>query len=262
MARPTKTEAIRRLQVALKEIPDLKRERDSSAFVKWKKVTKRTIENFFGAESAHIREFNTECRFLDGLSMPQIIYTLNLEKISASLISMRDEIEQYWEDEGHGKTSSSNPGNGSMETNKIFVIHGRDNETKQTVARFLSQVGLKPIILDEQSNQGQTIIEKFEQHAQVGFAVALLTPDDVGALQEDAQNLKPRARQNVIFELGYFISQLGRDRVCVLTKGNVDIPSNYDGVIYIRLDNAGGWKMRLVKELENAGIAVDANRAF
>ena len=130
------------------------------------------------------------------------------------------------------------------------------------MARFLSQVGLEPIILHEQPNRGRTIIEKFEEYSQVGFAVAPLTPDDVGALQEDVRSLKSRARQNVIFEFGYFIGRLGRNRVCALTKGNVEIPSDYDGVIYIPLDDADGWKMKLVKELKNAGIAVDANRAL
>ena len=149
-----------------------------------------------------------------------------------------------------------------MNTDEIFIIHGRDNETKQTVARFLENLDLKPIILHEQSNQGRTIIEKFEQHTQVGFAVVLLTPDDVGALQEDAKHWKPRARQNVIFEFGYFIGYLGRNRVCALTKGDIEIPSDYDGVIYISMDDAGGWKMGLVKELKGARIDVDANRAL
>ena len=151
---------------------------------------------------------------------------------------------------------------GSMNTKEIFIVHGRDNETKETVARFLEHLDLEPVILHEQPNQGRTIIEKFEQHAQVGFAVALLTPDDIGALQEDARNLKSRARQNVIFEFGYFIGRIGRNRVCALTKGDVEIPSDYDGVVYIPLDDAGGWKMELVRELKGAGIDVDANRAL
>ncbi len=175
---------------------------------------------------------------------------------------MIEEIENYWEDENQEPTSSLTPKNGGTNTNEIFIIHGRDNETKETVARFLSRLALNPVILHEQPNRGRTIIEKFEQHAQVGFAMALLTPDDVGALQEDLDNLKPRARQNVIFEFGYFIGRLGRNHVCALTKGDVEIPSDYDGVIYIPLDDAGGWKIKLVKELKVAGIAVDANRAL
>ena len=146
-------------------------------------------------------------------------------------------------------------------TKEVFVIHGRNNETKETVARFLQNLDLTPLILHEQPNQGQTIIEKFEQHAQVGFAVALLTPDDVGSLQDARDELKPRARQNVVFELGYFLGRLGRERVCALIKGNVEPPSDYDGVVYISLDD-GGWKMDLIRELKNAGFEVDANQAL
>ena len=113
----------------------------------------------------------------------------------------------------------------------------------------------------EQPNQGRTLIEQFEQHAQVGFAVALLTPDDVGALKSNEKKLKPRARQNVVFELGYFLGLLGRERVCALTKGNVEIPADYDGVVYISLDD-GGWKMDLIRELRNVDFDVDANRAL
>ncbi len=145
---------------------------------------------------------------------------------------------------------------------RIFVIHGHDESSRETAARFLERLGLEPVILHEQPNKGRTIIEKFEEHAQVGFAVVLLTPDDVGALANDKNNQKPRARQNVIFEFGYFIGKLGRERVCALVKGNVETPSDYDGVIYIQLDGSDGWKLRLIKELKSVGFKVDANQVF
>lgn len=116
--------------------------------------------------------------------------------------------------------------------------------------------------MHEQANLGRTIIEKFEDHAQVGFAVALLTPDDVGSLKGEGTNPNPRARQNVIFEFGYFIGKLGRKRVCALVKGAVEKPSDYDGVLYIPLDDSDGWKMRLIKELKSVGFEVDANKAI
>ena len=144
----------------------------------------------------------------------------------------------------------------------VFIIHGRDNGTKETVARFIEQLGLNPIILHEQPNQGQTIIEKFERHAEVAFAIALLTPDDTGGLSGDEQSIKPRARQNVIFELGYFMGKLDRGRVCALKEENVEIPSDYDGVLYIPLDESGGWKMTLMRELKSAGFEVDVDRVL
>lgn len=152
--------------------------------------------------------------------------------------------------------------NAESKIRDVFIIHGRDDGTKETVARFIEQLGLNPIILHEKPNQGQTIIEKFERHAEVAFAIALLTPDDIGGLAGDEQSLKPRARQNVIFELGYFTGKLDRGRVCALKGENVEIPSDYDGVLYIPLDGSGGWKMILMRELKNAGFQVDVNRVL
>ena len=118
------------------------------------------------------------------------------------------------------------------------------------------------MVLHEQPNEGRTIIEKFEDFAHVRFAVVLLTPDDTGRLQADAGEYRPRARQNVIFEFGYFIGKLGRERVCALVQGDLERPSDYDGVLYIQLDDSEGWKMRLVRELKSAGYDIDANRVL
>ena len=145
-------------------------------------------------------------------------------------------------------------------TKQIFVVHGRDDGTKAMVARVLEQLELEPIILQEQPNQGRTIIEKFEDYAQVGFAVILCTPDDVGALESAQDNLRPRPRQNVVLEWGFFLGKIGRNRVCALIKGDMEIPSDYAGVIYLPLDDAGAWQIRLVAELQNAGFPVDANK--
>ena len=116
------------------------------------------------------------------------------------------------------------------------------------------------MILSDKSSRGKTIIEKFEAHSDVGLALALLTPDDSGAARGDVNDgSRFRARQNVIFELGFFIGKLGRARVCALTKGDLEIPSDYSGVVYITLDDDGGWKLTLLKELRAAGFSIDAN---
>ena len=263
MEKPNKAKAIELLRMALSKIPALREaEHDlpklDKEIKKWKRNTEMNISDIFGNGSLYLEEFRKI-----PFTPPHYIELYKSLKVASSLLeSMIDGIEEYWEDEHQKSTSSFAQQERTMNTNEIFIIHGRDNEIKATVARFLGQLDLKPIILHEQPNQGRTVIEKFEQYAQVRFAVALLTPDDVGALQEKTPNLKPRARQNVIFEFGYFIGRLGRNRVCALTKGDVEIPSDYDGVVYIPLDDAGGWKLNLVKELKNAGIAVDANRAL
>ena len=268
MARPTKAKAIERLKKALDTIPELKQlRRNSPEFTKWYRNTQIAITNTFGEDSRHIKDFNGVYYHLGVISGStseyefQQAYLRGLDSAASVLESMIGEIEEYWEDGHQTPPSSAAQEEEWTNTKEIFVIHGRDNEAKETVARFLQNLGLTPVILHEQPNQGRTIIEKFEQHTQVGFAVALLTPDDVGALKNEEKKLKPRARQNVVFELGYFLGRLGRERVCALTKGNVELPSDYDGVVYISLDD-GGWKMELIRELRNVGFEVDANRAL
>jgi predicted nucleotide-binding protein len=147
------------------------------------------------------------------------------------------------------------------ESKNVFIVHGRDDGIKETVARFVSDLGYVPIILHEQPSGGKTVIEKFEANADVCFVIALMTPDDMGGLSGKKQ-LKPRARQNVIFEFGYFIGRLSRKRVCALTKGDVEIPSDYAGVVYIPMDSAGAWRMLLLREMKAAGLSVDANKVI
>jgi predicted nucleotide-binding protein len=142
---------------------------------------------------------------------------------------------------------------------EVFVVHGHDAAVKESVARFIERLKLKPIILHEYADQGRTIIEKFEEcSSAVGFAVVLLTPDDTGRAVGSAE-LKPRARQNVILELGYFIGVLGRRHVCALKAPSVEVPSDLDGLLYVELDAAGAWRLRLAKEMKAAGLDVDLN---
>ena len=141
---------------------------------------------------------------------------------------------------------------------KVFLVHGHDEAVRETVARFIQGLGLEPIILHERTNKGRTIISKFrEEAADVAFAVVLMTPDDKGA-KADAEGLNPRARQNVVFELGFFIGALGPEKVSALTKGRLEKPSDFDGVVYISMDD-GHWKIELARELKAAGIDIDYN---
>ncbi len=146
----------------------------------------------------------------------------------------------------------------NLDSRKIFLVHGHAEDTNKAVAGFLRSVGLEVIILHEQANQGQTIIEKFEKHSDVGFAVVLLTPDDFGGAARQPEKARRRARQNVILELGYFMAKLGRDKVCCLYVEGVEKPSDYDGVLYVAYNETGAWRGKLAKELTAAGIAVDS----
>lgn len=148
-------------------------------------------------------------------------------------------------------------------TNSVFLVHGHDEGAKHAVARFLEQLGITPVILQEQINQSRTIIEKFEDFAaRAGFAVVIMTPDDCGHATGKETEKKPRARQNVVFELGYFFARLGRDKTFVLKKGDIEILSDFIGIAYEPFDGSEGWKIRLARELKAAGFTVDLNKAL
>lgn len=135
----------------------------------------------------------------------------------------------------------------------IFLAHGRDVGKREMVRNYVHQItGVMPTVLDAEANGGQTIIEKFERHAQASsIAIVLLTPDDTGALAGDPP--RPRARQNVIFELGYFVGSLGRPKVIAINDG-VETPSDIAGVLYIPFQS--DWKERLRGELRATGVPI------
>jgi predicted nucleotide-binding protein len=144
---------------------------------------------------------------------------------------------------------------------QVFVVHGRNEEVREKVARLLERLGLEPIILHEQTDKGRTVIEKFEDHAlEVGYAVILLTPDDFGRGPDepDWPEEPNRARQNVILEMGYFMGALGRNRTAAIYVKGTNLPSDIHGMIYIPLDR--NWELQLAKEMRGAGLPVDLNR--
>ncbi len=141
---------------------------------------------------------------------------------------------------------------------RVFIVHGHEEGPREAVARFLERIGFEPVILHERAGRGRTIIEKVEEHGDVQFAVVILTPDDEGSVRGGAA--RPRARQNVLLELGYFIGRLGRDKVCALKQGELELPSDFEGVEYHALER--DWKQALARELEAAGFSIDWNVAM
>lgn len=138
----------------------------------------------------------------------------------------------------------------------VFIVHGHDNELKTELQLLLSRAGVNSIVLHEQADKGRTIIDKLVQETEIaGYAIALLTPDD---LTLDGNN---RARQNVILELGYFLGKLGKERLRMIVKGQIEIPSDLQGILYEKHDNNGAWKIKLLKELQAVGIYVDLESA-
>lgn len=138
-----------------------------------------------------------------------------------------------------------------------FIIHGHDNELKTEVQLLLKRAGVSSIVLHEQADKGRTIIDKLVDETQIaGYAIALLTPDDL------TQNGNTRARQNVILEIGFFLGLLGKERLRMIVKGEVEIPSDLHGILYEKHDNGGAWKIKLLKELQAVGIYVDMKAAI
>ncbi len=174
---------------------------------------------------------------------------------------MHEEVEEFWGSPAGAelRDATTEPAE-QTKLQSVFVVHGRDEGRKDTVARFLEQLKLKPVVLHEQPNDGRTIVEKFEDHSNVGFAVILCTGDDSGSLKGKEENLKLRARQNVIFEWGFFHGKLGRGKVCALIDEDIEIPSDNDGVLRISWDGAGAWRFLLAREMKSAGLPVDLNK--
>ena len=146
-----------------------------------------------------------------------------------------------------------------LDKTKVFIVHGHDTAAKLEVARFIEKIGLEPIILHEQVNDGMTIIEKIEKYSNVGFGIVLYTPCDIGYAKDKEKEKMARARQNVVFEHGYLISKLGRNNVCALVKDSVEVPNDISGIVYIPLDSNGGWKIPLAKEMKSSGYEIDFN---
>ena len=269
MVRAIRLKAIERLRKAHREIPEPRNlQSNSPKFKKWRRNTKLAISHVFGSNSKHVKDFNkfrhSLATYFEFTSDKEIheAYVEGLELAAFKIESMIEEIDEYWDEDDRSHNSLESEIENSKQLNRVFVVHGHDDSTKEKIARYLEKLKLTPIILHEQSNQGRTITEKFEDHADVGFGVVLLSPDDVGAPAKKWSELKSRARQNVVSERRFFVGRLDRKRVFVLVKGDVETPSNYDGVVYAKLDDNGGWRMELVRELKESGFNIDANLAF
>jgi len=144
---------------------------------------------------------------------------------------------------------------GEFNTSQVFIVHGHDELAKLDMSKFISNLGLEPIILHMQASSSRTIIEKIEHYSNVGFGVVLYTPCDIGSKAGELIS-KHRARQNVVFEHGFLIGKLGRPRVAAIVKGDLETPNDISGMVYIGMDDKGIWQQELVKDLRAAGYSV------
>lgn len=147
---------------------------------------------------------------------------------------------------------------------KVFIVHGHDHALKSDLEVFCRDLGLDPIVLHRKADEGLTVIEKFEQHSDVQYAFVLLTPDDMGypvaesRKAEKDRKVASRARQNVIFEFGYFVGRLGREKVCCVYKAGVEIPSDLAGLIYKKVtDSIEEVGYSIIRELKAANVEVE-----
>jgi predicted nucleotide-binding protein len=179
----------------------------------------------------------------------EIDHQINLHELKYQMVKIEEEKVMKKDVVKNNKESKK----------RIFVVHGHKEGELNILARLLEKQGLNPIILNEEPSGGMTIIEKFEAKASTDFAIILLTGDDKGN-QKDQNSLNLRARQNVIFEMGYFFALLGRKNVVCLQEEEIEVPSDLGGHMYIKLDKSNNWKLKLIQELKHAGFDVTADK--
>lgn len=214
------------------------------------------IGKIFGEESKYL----TKLRYIT-FSSPPLVSGMQRDNsyFFSGVNKVKNLIDVMIEDLKLDTTTSPTQVINLNKSTKVFVVHGRDDLAKIEVARFLEKLGIEAIILHQQANGGATIIEKFEQYSDVRFAVILYTPCDTGKYKDDKKS-NFRARQNVVFEHGYFIGKIGRKNVLALVKDDVEKPSEIAGVVYETMDEKGAWKVRLIKELQNCNFDIDMNK--
>lgn len=222
-------------------------------YMKWNEKALRIFDNIFGKNSKQAYkyvEIQFEC--MNSYGDCTHIETFNhAKKAMKSLLEVFIEEIEEWDEHINAFNKDSLI---EIDKTKIFIVHGHDNGLKQEVARFIEKLGLTPIILHEQPNAGKTIIEKIESFTDVGFGIVLYTECDQGA--KKGEDLKARARQNVVFEHGFLIAKLGRENVSHLATPNIEMPNDISGTIYVDNNN---WKQDIFKELKYAGYDIDAN---
>ncbi len=247
--------------------------RDEESFDEWRREAKRwgtytkTALQTICVDDALVKEFQGATGGIGFISMGPVPLAERLREWMDdhvreldALRSMVDRLELFEVAPDVATQETPTAKDASLST-QVFLVHGRQRDSADVVARFVTKLGLEPVILDEQANEGRTILEKLETNAEdVGFAVVLLQADDYGRgpSEENWPSDPNRARQNVVLELGFFVGKIGRARVAALTEPTVEQPSDILGLAYIPFDES--WQLRLARELKHAYPDLDLNR--
>ena len=229
---------------------------DAAEFMAWETSAKRLLNKLFGKDGIEMRTFldiSFYTPFYSFEASEAESHRAAVDSCHEGLRQARAIFQTYLDElaEDEPTQDKTQPANYT----RIFIVHGHDGELKQAVARVVEKQGIEAVILTEQANQGKTIIEKFEDFSDVGGAICLFTADDLGRSRECGVD-RARARQNVVFETGYFIGKLGRDHIVILADDGIEMPSDLSGVVRT---NTASWQFEVLKELKAMGYTVDLN---
>lgn len=232
---------------------------DSSEWLEWKTRVKNIVDKSMAEDSPAVKMLSEALNIKTSGNYPE-----EFERAKATLLkSLKNTIDALKEDiYGELKNEESKNSSPAL-SNKVFIVHGHDSELKNDVERFIHEVGLEPIVLHRQADNGSTVIEKFEKNSDVGYAFILLTSDEIAYtidqvdIPSESRSIEYRARPNVIFEFGYFVGKLGRSRVCCLHKGETAIPSDLAGLVYKKIEGSiDSQAYAIIKELKVAGYNI------
>lgn len=236
---------------------------EDKRFILWLTKVKQLVKQQFGKDSDEYigikkRMFASPV-FLSGPNTNDLIDEKiqdcknGIERTIAELEGYKEFFKEY----SSSKLVDNLKENQKAIMNKVFIVHGHNGELKESVARLIERQNIKAIILSEQANSGNTIIEKFEENSDVQAAICLFTEDDIAKVNDDPAEYKKRARQNVVFEAGYFMGKLSRKMVILIANKDVEMPSDLQGIIYTSTNN---WQVNVLKELKNMGFNIDMNK--
>ena len=259
----TKKGFLNKIEFLISEILILKgREAFSQNFTLWREKVETFLCHAIGDKMAQVADFTGINYFppiyASGMETNSFFYS-GLDRAETVLKNIKEEVEEYFPDDAVAINGDHTIGTCIQ---KVFIVHGHDETLRVKVVSALNKLGLEPIVLRDQPNRFRTILEKFEDYADVGFAVVLLTSDDIGYDKAKPGTEKGRARQNVVLELGYFLGKLGRNRLMAISDPGVELPGDISGVVYTDPRNDAQWQVELVRELKAAGYNVDFNRLF
>ena len=249
----TDYERLKQITDEIATLIDAKIDSDDASFQAWKAKAERFLIKKYGNGSYEHKRF-TQTYFSVGLYMPNTPQSSHIKTCQQGLRETEAIFQTYLQEMIEGEIAETVVTQ-SINFSRIFIVHGHDGELKQAVARIIEKLGIEAIILSEQANQGKTIIEKFEDYSDVGGAICLFTADDHGRSEKTGIEFS-RARQNVVFETGYFIGKLGRNHIVILADDGIEMPSDLSGIVYT---NTSNWQLDLIKELKAMGYAIDLN---